>query len=355
MERREFLRAMLYSAGMVPEWLVAQSALLRRNAGTSFAFQVPALRELVTANADFFVRNHFRTPHIDVDAWNLEVNGLVSTPLKLAYDDLVLLPSVRLTITMECAGNVSGGAGVGNAVWSGVPLAEVLRQAGLKSGATTVVFHGADSGEGEGLPPNTHYARAIPLEKAMEASTLLAYEMNGSDLPSDHGFPLRAFVGGWYGMDSVKWLTRIEIMDRPFQGYFQQKHYVAIRDNAERRVITRMLVNSKFLRPSEGEEIAAKPYRVEGVAWAGQRKIAKVELRLGQGGGWQPATIPATSAAMTWTTWSFDWRIPAPGKYTLEVRATDDEGHAQPDARESDRQDAYEFNAPHRITVTVRS
>ena len=329
--------------------------MLRRDRSPSLAFQEPSLKELVTSNADFFVRNHFRTAQISADSWNLEVNGLVSTPLKLSYDDLVLVPSVRRAVTMECAGNVSGGIGVGNAVWSGVPLAEVLKRAGPKSGAITVVFHGADSGEGEGLPPDTHFARAIPLEKAMDGSTLLAYEMNGTALPADHGFPLRALVGGWYGMDSVKWLTRIEIIDQPFQGYFQQKHYVAIRDNGERRPVTHMLVNSKFLRPSEGEEIAVKTYRVEGTAWAGERRIAKVELRVGSGGTWQPACVPASSEAMTWIAWSYDWHVPGPGKYTIDVRATDDQGHAQPDARESGRQDAYEFNAPHRITVVVRS
>ncbi len=350
---------MLVSAGLVPGYLRAQSALLRGNGATSFAFQTPAskeaFRELVTPNADFFIRNHFGTPQISADSWSLEVNGLVSTPLKLSYADLVLMPSVRRPFTMECAGNVAGGIGVGNAAWSGVPLAELLKQAGPRSGATTVVFHGADSGDGEGVPPNTHFARAIPLERAMDASTLLAYEMNDSPLPADHGFPLRAFVPGWYGMDSVKWLARIEIMGQPFQGYFQQKQYMAIRDNGERRPITRMLVNSKFLRPSEGEEIPVMTYRVEGVAWAGERKIAKVEFRVGPVGTGQTATIAASSAAMTWTPWSYDWHIPGPGQYTLEVRATDDEGHTQPDARDPDRQDAYELNTPHRITVTARS
>src|SRR5437588_305100 len=122
---------------------------------------------------------------------------------------------------------------VGNAVGTGIPLADVLKQAGAKAAATAVILHGADSGTGEGVPANTHFARAIPLERAMDASSLLAYEMNGSPLPADHGFPLRALVAGWYGMDSVKWLTRIELTSQPFEGYFQQQYYVAIQPNGE--------------------------------------------------------------------------------------------------------------------------
>ena len=282
------------------------------------------------------------------------VDGLVSAPLKLSYADLLLMNSVRRTITMECAGNVSGGAGVGNAVWSGIPLADLLKQAAAKAGATTVVLHGADSGDGEGLPPNTHFARGIPLERAADPSTLLAYEMNGSPLPADHGFPLRALVGGWYGMDSVKWLTRVEVTNQPFEGYFQQKYYMAIGANGERRPVTRMLVNSKLLRPSEGEEIRTKAYRVEGVAWAGEKKIAKVEFRAEAGEPWQTVMSIASSTTMSWSSWSYDWQVPRSGEYTLEVRATDDSGDTQPDARDPGRQDAYELNTPHRIAVTAR-
>jgi hypothetical protein len=115
-----------------------------------------------------------------------------------------------------------------------------------------------------------------------------------------------------------------------------------------------MRVNSKFLRPSDEEDIRLKTYRLEGVAWAGERKIAKVEVRVGPGGFWQAANLEGSPAAMVWTPWSYDWRVPGPGQYTLEVRATDDEGHAQPEARDQNRQDSYELNTPHRITVAVR-
>lgn len=352
--RREFLKAMLVCPGLGPGLRSLQSALLWGNVHPlSFLPGDSSPSGLITSNNDFFVRNHFRTPQISSESWNLVIDGLVSSPLKLSYSDLLMANSVRRAITMECAGNSSGGIGVGNAVWTGIPLSELLKQAGVKAPATMVILHGADSGGGEGLPPNTHFARAIPIDRAMNTATLLAYEMNGSPLPADHGFPLRALVGGWYGMDSVKWLTRIELTNQPFEGYFQRQHYVALKDE-EHRPITRMLVSSKFLRPSDGEEIGKKIYRVNGVAWAGEGKIAKVEIRFSPGDSWQAASLDSPSLPLTWTSWKYDWQIPSAGKYTLEVRGFDDEGKTQPDVRDPERQDEYELNTPHRIQVSVR-
>ena len=357
MERREFLKALVLAPGLLPGVPILQSALLGSGHSQALGFSSPfpaqGSSELITSNPDFFVRNHFHTPQISSEAWSLNVNGLVGAPLKLSYSDLLLAPSVKRVLTMECAGNVSGGAGVGNAEWSGISLAELLKQAGASTKANNVILYGADSGGGEDLPTDTHFARAISLEKAMDGTCLLAYEMNGAPLPADHGFPLRALVGGWYGMDSVKWLTRIEVTDQPFQGYFQQKYYVAIGANGDRRPLTRMLVNSKFLRPSEGEEIRSKTYRIEGVAWAGEGKVTKVELRTAASEPWRPVTM-TSSSSMIWTRWSYDWTVPRADKYTLEVRASDDGGHVQPDLRDPSRQDSYEFNTPHRISVMAR-
>src|SRR6202165_4494453 len=122
--------------------------------------------------------------------------------------------------------------------------------------------------------------------------------MNSEPLPAEHGFPLRSLVPGWYGMDSVKWLTRIEVLEQPFKGYFQDEKYVSLGAHGASRPITFIQVNSKFLRPSEGEEIRVKRYRAEGVAWAGERKIARVEVRVG-GRAWQAATVSASPSAVT--------------------------------------------------------
>jgi DMSO/TMAO reductase YedYZ molybdopterin-dependent catalytic subunit len=309
---------------------------------------------LVTPNSDFFIRNHFQAPRMDDQSWSLAIAGLVAKPLQLAYPDLLLMSSVKSAVTLECAGNPSGGAGVGTAVWSGVPLAEVLKQASVQPGAGTVVFHGADAGEAEGAPAGTHFARAIPLEKAMDPRTLLAYEMNGSPLPAEHGFPLRALVPGWYGMDSVKWLTRIEVSRQPFAGYFQEREYFALKANGERRPVTAIQVNSRFLRPSEGEEIRGKSYRVEGVAWAGERQVAKVEVRVNSA-NWQPAMLSASSSPLVWTRWSLDWQPPSPGTYTLQLRATDQDGNSQPETRDPERKDPYELNHCNQVRVVVRA
>lgn len=358
--RREFLLAAAAgTTGLVSKSLKAQVSSLRTGSPFRGIFDAASSNETakspVTPTADFFIRNHFTTPRISEEKWGLEIGGTVANPVKLSYSDLLLASSVRRPLTMECAGNLSGGRGVGTAVWSGLPLGELLKQAGVVAGATTVIFHGADTGEGEGVTPGTHYARAIPIEKAMDSSTLLAYEMNGAPLPPEHGFPLRALVSGWYGMDSVKWLTRVEVSREPFKGYFQQERYVALKANGERQVITRMKVNSKFLRPLDGEEIRVKDYRIEGVAWAGEGKVSKVELRFDASGPWQPAVLGESPAPMVWTPWSCAWNIPRPAPYTIEVRATDDTGNRQPLARDPDRKDDYELNTPHRISVSVKA
>jgi DMSO/TMAO reductase YedYZ molybdopterin-dependent catalytic subunit len=356
--RREFMLAAFATSGLASSYWRGKLSSLRAGAALNLLFDTVGSNEtvkgVVTPNVDFFIRNHFRTPSISEEKWNLEISGMVAKPLKLSYSDLLLTSSVRRPLTLECAGNLSGGAGVSTAVWSGVPLEALLKQAGVQAGATTVVFHGADSGEGEGVPPNTHFARAIPLEKAIDPSTLLAYEMNGAPLPPEHGFPLRALVSGWYGMDSVKWLTHIEVSQESFKGYFQQERYVAVNSNGERQTITRMRVNSKFLRPLNDEEIRVKAYRIEGVAWAGEGRVSKVELRFDGGGAWQTAVLGESPVAMVWTPWSYAWSIPRLGQITIEVRATDGEGNRQPLARDPVRKDDYELNTAHRISVRVR-
>jgi DMSO/TMAO reductase YedYZ molybdopterin-dependent catalytic subunit len=354
--RREFLLGALATCGLAPYYLSGHVAFHAHGVATpqvEGARSGDAVKRLMTANSDFFIRNHFRVPKISAENWNLEIAGLVANPLKFSYSDLLLASSVRRPLTLECAGNVSGGAGVSTAFWSGRSLAELLKQVGAHADATTVILYGADAGEGEGVPAGTHYARSIPLEKAMDPSTLLAYEMNGESLPPEHGFPMRAVVSGWYGMDSVKWLTRVEVSREPFHGYFQQERYVALRANGERLPITRMQVSSKFLRPLEDEEIRTKSFQIEGLAWAGERKISKVELRFDGKGEWQPAVLGESPAAMVWVPWTFAWSVPGAGQYAIEVRATDDEGNSQPMVRDPNRKDDYELNTSQRVSVKV--
>jgi DMSO/TMAO reductase YedYZ molybdopterin-dependent catalytic subunit len=354
--RREFLLGVLASCGLAPRYLSGQGTFHANGVAIPQVDRLSsdeAVKKLMTANNDFFIRNHFRVPQMSAENWNLEIGGLVANPLKFSYPDLLLASSVRRPLTLECAGNVSGGAGVSTALWSGLSMAELLKQAGAHADATTVILYGADAGEGEDVPAGTHYARSIPLEKAMDPSTLLAYEMNGEPLPPEHGFPLRAVVSGWYGMDSVKWLTRVEVSREPFNGYFQRERYVAVQANGERLPITRMRVSSKFLRPLEDEEIRTKSYRIEGLAWAGERKISKVELRFDGKGEWQAAVLGESPVAMVWTPWTFAWSVPRTGQCAIEVRATDGEGNSQPSTRDRNRKDDYELNTSQRVSVKV--
>jgi len=205
--RREFLLGAFVTTGLAATHLSGEAISAIADAAPDALGAVNSTEAVgpnITPNSDVFIRNHFTTPTINEEKWALDVAGMVAKPIKLSYSDILLTASEHRTITLECAGNLSGGAGVSTPVWSGLPLQTLLTQAGVQPGATTVIFHGADTGGGDGVPPGTHFARAIPLEKAMEPTTLLAYEMNGAPLPREHVFPLRALVSGWYGMDSVE-------------------------------------------------------------------------------------------------------------------------------------------------------
>src|SRR5437870_5467261 len=214
--------------------------IIREREPENLEFPFSTLSSSLTPNEQFFVRSHFSVPNLDLRNWELKVEGRVARQLVLTYDELTRMPARTVTMVMECAGNSRiflspkvGGlqwelGAVGNAEWTGVPLAEILQRAGLKPDAVEVVLEGADSGEikKEPISPGKiSYARSLPLSKALTPEVILAYQMNGEPLTSAHGYPLRAVVAGWYGMASVKWLRRILVIDRVFRGYFQTSDY----------------------------------------------------------------------------------------------------------------------------------
>ncbi len=203
-------------------------------------FPFASLEGVLTPNDLFYIRNHFAAPRLDSMAWRLQVVGAVDKPLEFTYAQLLDLPSVTKTITLECAGNgraflTPKAAGVqwelgavSTAEWTGVPLSKVLEKAGVKDGAVDVVLEGGDKGERKNDPKPAGafpFTRGLPLAKAMKPEVLLAWKMNGEALPEAHGFPVRAVVGGWYGMASVKWLARVVVSDRPYEGYDQVIDY----------------------------------------------------------------------------------------------------------------------------------
>src|SRR5207245_2035415 len=254
-----------------------------------------------------------------------------------SWDQLTSLPERTVFATVECAGNgrsflkphvhgVQWGAGaIGHAEWTGVPLKAVLEQAGIKPGALEVLFEGWDSGSESDHPEKMSFARSLPLAKALHPDTLLAYRMNGELLEPIHGFPLRLFVPGWYGVASVKWLKRIEVLDRPFKGYFQTRKYTIQRRTAsgeETAIVGPMAVKSEIIRPSAGAVLGLGTNRIFGVAWAGEDAVARVDVSADAGRSWSEAELIGPRAAYSWTMWEYLWEVAEPGDYDLIVRAT---------------------------------
>jgi DMSO/TMAO reductase YedYZ molybdopterin-dependent catalytic subunit len=326
----------------------------------------------ITPTESFYVRTHFPIPAIDRDEWWLHVEGEVEKPFAINYEELLKLKSLTIPVTLECAGNnrnflepkVKGvqwrlGA-VGTAEWAGVPLAILLDRAEVKPEAREVILEGADGGmleEAKRLPGIVKFARSIPLAKARE-DVLLAYEMNGNELPPQHGFPLRAIVPGWYAMASIKWLQRVIITDRPFTGYYQTMDYAFWKrrgEIAELVPLTEMQIKAEIAQPVEGEILPLNSkVRIHGAAWTSDGEIAKVELSVDGGASWAETNLVDKAMRNAWRLWEYSWHTPSnAGQATLIARATDSHGRSQPIERDPDR-GTYMINHLLPITVEVR-
>jgi DMSO/TMAO reductase YedYZ molybdopterin-dependent catalytic subunit len=315
-----------------------------------------SLDQFITPTKAFYVRTHFPIPKIDKNDWRLRVEGEVENPLELRYDDLLKMETRTIPVTLECAGNnriflepkvkgVQWGLGaVGTAKWTGVPLSILLDRAGVKREAREVILEGADGGvleEPKQPSGNVQFARSMPLAKARE-DVLVVYQMNGDELPRQHGFPVRAIVPGWYAMASVKWLQRIIVTDRPFTGYYQTMDYAYWTrrgDIAELVPITEMQIKAEVAWPAEGEIVPANSnVLVHGAAWTSDGEITKVELSTDAGVIWNEANLIDKPVRNAWRRWEFKWQTPSkPGKQTLVARATDSYGRRQPIERDPDR------------------
>ncbi len=303
------------------------------------------LRGWVTPNCLFFVRNHFEAPVIDLPSWRLRIEGSVARPAEWTWEQLLALPPRSVFATVECAGNgrsflqqkaagVQWGAGaIGHAEWTGVPLFRLLEQAGIRPNAVEILFEGCDQGSESDHPEPMYFARSLPLAKALDRDTLLATHMNGELLSASHGFPLRLFVPGWYGVSSVKWLRRIEVLDRPFHGYYQSVKYTVRRaapSGLETVVVGPMAVKSELIRPSAGAELGVGTNRLFGVAWAGEEAVARVEVSIDGGRNWSDAELIGPRTPYCWTLWEYLWEAAEPGEYSLLTRAVSTSGRTQP-------------------------
>jgi DMSO/TMAO reductase YedYZ molybdopterin-dependent catalytic subunit len=279
------------------------------------AFAVEGLSPEVTPTKDFYtVSKNFFDPSVEVNGWSLTIDGLVERPMNLDYQAIQQLPSVSDFYTLQCISNPVGGDLWGNAYWRGVRLADLLEQAELKPGVRKVVFHAADD-----------YTDSITLDHALNAGAILAYEMNGAPLEKVHGFPARLLIPGIFGMKNVKWITRVELLDHDFKGYWQERGW---NDAAPYKTSSRIDVPTRRSTPPAGE------VAIGGVAFAGDRGIRAVEYSLDEGKSWQAAEIKPGLATNTWQLWVARPTLQA-GKYTIKVRATDGKGELQA-AREAE-------------------
>ena len=249
---------------------------------------------------------------------------------------------------------------VGNAEWTGVPLADLLERAGLDEDACEVILEGADHGTPKEppIPPRPiSYARSLPRDKAMRREVLIAYQMNGRNLTQDHGYPVRAVVPGHFGMASVKWLTRIRAVRKPFQGYWQTSDY-AYWDDVEgqpiRRPLAEIQVKAQIARPGVYETLAPdSSSTIAGAAWSGEAEVTGVSVSTDGGATWSQALFIDLPLRHAWRRWKLDWRTPSvAGRYTLLARATDARGRTQPDGHDPNY-GTYVINHPVPIEVFV--
>ena len=315
-----------------------------------------SLDAFITPVERFYVRCHHPIPRIDIGTWRLKIEGNVENPFEMTYADLLEMETRTITVAMECAGNGRAflkpqrdgaqweGGAVGNAEWSGVPLAALLKRAGVRDSVCELILEGADEGEIKEPPRpqgKIHYSRSLPLAKAGD-DVLLAFQMNGEELTIEHGFPLRAIVPGWYGMAAVKWLTRIVARTEPYHGYYQTIDYAYWERGSSAPTllpITEMRVKAQIARPEFAEAVrASQPYRVHGAAWTTEAEITRVEISTDGGTAWNEARLLGDSLRNAWRFWEYQWAVPStPGKVILMARATDSEGRTQPPDHHDDR------------------
>src|SRR5213592_1601890 len=274
-------------------------------------------------------------PTVNVDLWHLEIGGLVQNPATWRFQDLVGFKPTTQETTLMCISNGLDAGLISNAVWKGLPLRDLLDQAGVLSSAARVRLHGVDN-----------YTDTVPLEKAMEPTTLLAYEMNGVPLPDRHGYPLRVIVPGYFGEKHVKWLTRIEVTDANAKGFYEAQGW-----GPDFIVPTRSRIDvpDDWTVVSLGKLTA--PIEVKGMAYGGDRGILRVELSFDDARTWSDAEIYYSGGNLAWSLWKAQWTPAAAGDYALVVRATDGDGDVQ--EWEEDRGPFSGVSGLHKINVRV--
>ena len=275
-------------------------------------YKGPDIQPITPTERFYVVSKNVIDPRIRPSFWSLEVTGLVERPQTYRFEDLVAMPSVIQETTLECISNEIGDGLMSNALWKGVPMRLLLESAGPRPGVKEVLLHAADG-----------YTDTVALEKAMDPTTLVVYEMNGEPLPERHGYPARVIIPGLFGKNNVKWITRIELANTDVQGFYEQQGW------GPSFVVP---TTSRFDDPAHGQTLHVSEGTaalLKGIAYAGARGVNGVEVSVDNTQTWHTAQLAYKGAPMAWVLWSYEWRPMQPGGYVLVVRATDGTGTLQ--------------------------
>jgi len=300
------------------------SALLRSKSKAP-GFEDPKLGSLLESEitpTDLFYRidKNPIVPEVNAQTWNLTMKGLVNKPFEINYKELRDMPSIEQFATLECVSNKIGGDLISTAIWKGVRLKDLLEKAHVKPTAKYIVFRCFDG-----------YDVGIPLERGLLEGTILAYDMNGAPLTSEHGYPVRAIVPGIYGMMNAKWMTEIELVDKVYEGYWQRKGWSNIaKYNTHSFIIIpgNAPIRKRFRNLEVSNVNGTVP--VAGMAFAGDRGIAKVEVSTDEGATWKIAKIKDPLSQYTWVFWNAELDLTG-NNHKIVVRATDKTGKIQTD------------------------
>jgi len=333
----------------------------------------------VTPTDKLFVRNNGQVPEMPADpkAWKIRIDGEVNTPMEIALSDLMSrFENVTYQLMLECGGNgrsfftpeargnqwTNGGAGCPQ--WTGVRLADVLKAAGLKSSATYTGHYGADPTlAGETDKPTL--SRGMRIEKAMDPHTLIAFKLNGKDMPLAHGAPVRLIVPGWAGSLSTKWLTRIWVRDKEHDGpgmggfsYRTPKKPIvpgSKGDDKDMAILESMPVRSVITFPADGSKLTGRKVELRGHAWAGDHEVKTVEVSIDHGATWKPAKVNAPANKFAWQRFTATVDLPSTGYYEIWSRATDASGKTQPFAASNWNPQGYGGNPVSSVRVLAEA
>jgi DMSO/TMAO reductase YedYZ molybdopterin-dependent catalytic subunit len=292
------------------------------------------LPPVITPVSDFYtISKNFVDPDPDRgDNWSFEIDGVVTNPMRISRQDLEAMPVVDFVSTLTCISNPLAGPLIGTATWTGTSLAGVLNRSGVGSGAVKLIMEGEDG-----------YTDSIPIERALNPEPMIVWKMNGQPLPKEHGMPVRLIVPGLYGIKNVKWLTKLTVTNKDYEGYWQQRGWT---DDAT------IKTQSRIDEPGDRGVIAAGPTEIRGMAFAGDRGISRVQVSADDGETWRDASIfeNPSPGGLSWVFWSLPW-VPTRGTYELMVYATDGTGEEQTWERAPELPDGA--SGWHRITVGV--